>query len=162
MRQKVEQRNKTAQEALSRLMALCSKAEKSSGDARRLLWKWGVPIAEHDAVVAELVRQRFIDDERYAGAFVHEKLRLSGWGPFKIRAALAAKGIDPATIGCAMEQAAPETKQGRLRALLERKMKTTKATSAWDLRGKLARYAQSQGYGYDEIKDAIDSLDIEE
>ena len=96
---------KTPEQALAALMRLCARAEKSQEDARRLMRGWG--LAERDAkgVLAKLVRDRFIDDARYAGAFVREKLRLSGWGEYKIRTALQRKRIDRALIDAALAEA---------------------------------------------------------
>lgn len=80
-------RTKTPDQALASLMRLCARAEKSEGDARRLMRGWGLNDGDAERVLARLVNDRFIDDSRYAGAFVREKMRLSGWGEYKIRAA---------------------------------------------------------------------------
>ena len=74
---------KTPEQALAALMRLCARAEKSQEDARRLMRGWGLAERDAEGVLAKLVRDRFIDDARYAGAFVREKLRLSGWGEYK-------------------------------------------------------------------------------
>ena len=100
-------REKTPEEALSALMRLCARAERSQGDARRLLRGWGIREAEAERIVERLVRERFIDDTRYAEAFVREKLRLSGWGAYKIRTALRRKQIAPETIDAALAQSDP-------------------------------------------------------
>ena len=58
---------------------------------------WGVAEKDAEQVLGRLVRDRFIDDSRYAEAFVREKLRLSGWGEYKIRTALQRKGVSTGT-----------------------------------------------------------------
>ncbi|MFR6633809.1 MAG: regulatory protein RecX [Alistipes onderdonkii] len=72
-------------------------------------------------MLAKLVRDRFIDDARYAGAFVREKLRLSGWGGYKIRTALQRKRIDRALIDATLAEADRSGMDERLRRQLERK-----------------------------------------
>ena len=89
-------RAKTPEQALAALMRLCARAEKSQDDARRLMRGWGLAEREGEQVLARLVRDRFIDDGRYAEAFVRDKLRLSGWGEYKIRTAAAAAGTQDA------------------------------------------------------------------
>ena len=91
---KTGKRAKTPEQALAALMRLCARAEKSQDDARRLMRGWGLAEREGEQVLARLVRDRFIDDGRYAEAFVRDKLRLSGWGEYKIRTALQRKRID--------------------------------------------------------------------
>ena len=70
-------REKTAYEALASLMRLCARAERSSGDALRLMQNWGVSKNEQQEVLQRLINERFIDDRRYAEAFVREKIQLS-------------------------------------------------------------------------------------
>lgn len=151
-------RTKTPEQALAQLMRLCARAEKSSGDALRLMKTWGVDPKAQAAVLGWLVEQRFIDDERYAAAFVREKVRLSGWGAYKIRAALARKGIARPTIEAALAVIDPDMAAGRLAKRLESRMRTLRAATPYDLRGKLLRYGLSLGYDYDAVVDAVARL----
>lgn len=153
-----EKRVKTAEQAFQSLMALCAKAERSSGDARRLMYRWGVAAVEQQAVIDRLIKDRFIDDTRYAEAFVREKLRFSGWGAFKIRATLTGKGIDRQIIEQALAQLNKESMQERLVELLTKKSRTIKAANDYDRRAKLIRYGLSLGYDYDAVGDAVDRL----
>ena len=148
---------KTPEQALAALMRLCARAEKSQEDARRLMRGWG--LAERDAkgVLAKLVRDRFIDDARYAGAFVREKLRLSGWGEYKIRTALQRKRIDRALIDAALAEADRSGMDERLRQL-ERKARTAKYTTQYELKTKLIRYGLSLGYDYETVVEAASGL----
>lgn len=156
-------REKSPEQALASLMRLASRAEKSSGDARRLMRGWGIAPSEAEKILATLTAQGFIDDGRYAAAYTREKLRLSGWGARKIRAALAAKGIRREIIDEALrEHVDPEAQSDRLEKALRRKLPRTKASSPRELRTKLARYALSLGYGYDydAVAEALDKLQI--
>ena len=123
-----KKRDKTPDEALAALMRLCARAEKSEGDARRLMRGWGVAEKDAEQVLGRLVRDRFIDDSRYAEAFVREKLRLSGWGEYKIRTAL------------------------------QRKARTVKYASQYELKTKLIRYGLSLGYDYEAVMDAASAM----
>lgn len=148
-------RAKTPEEALAALMRLCARAEKSTGDALRLMRTWGVEAQAQQAVLAKLLDQRFIDDVRFAEAFVREKLRLSGWGEYKIRTALQRKGIGRETIDRAMQQADPEGMADRLRTQLARKARTVKYTTPYELRTKLMRYGLSLGYDFETVTEAV-------
>lgn len=152
------QKTKTADEALAALMRLCARAEKSSGDAMRLMRTWNVPEADREKVLQKLIGQRFIDDIRYAEAFVREKTRLSGWGAYKIRAALKGKGIAGATIDAALAAVDPAENAGRLRNQLRRKAGAVKFASPYDLKAKLIRYGLSLGYDYEAVLEAASEL----
>lgn len=148
-------RTKTADEACASLMRLCARAERSSGDAMRLMRQWGVDESQRTGVLQRLVAARFIDDERYTEAFVREKINLSGWGTYKIRQALQRKGIDRRTIDAALSSLDSETMRERLTERLSRKMRTVKYSSPYDLRTKLMRHAISLGYDFDTAGDSV-------
>ena len=149
---------KTPEQALAALMRLCARAEKSQEDARRLMRGWGLAERDAEGVLAKLVRDRFIDDARYAGAFVREKLRLSGWGEYKIRTALQSKRIDRALIDAALAEADRSGMDERLRRQLERKARTAKYTTQYELKTKLIRYGLSLGYDYETVVEAASGL----
>lgn len=149
---------KTPEQALAALMRLCARAEKSQEDARRLMRGWGLAERDAEGVLAKLVRDRFIDDARYAGAFVREKLRLSGWGGYKIRTALQRKRIDRALIDAALAEADRSGMDERLRRQLERKARTAKYTTQYELKTKLIRYGLSLGYDYETVVEAVSGL----
>ena len=127
-------RTKTPEQALAALMRLCARAERSEEDARRLMTRWGVAPADRERVLERLRRDRFIDDARYAEAFVRET----------IERALAA--LDAGTA------------RERLADLLRRKVRTTRAATPYELKNKLIRYGLAQGYDYEAVRDAADAL----
>ena len=155
---KTGKRAKTPEQALAALMRLCARAEKSQDDARRLMRGWGLAERDAEGVLAKLVRDRFIDDARYAGAFVREKLRLSGWGEYKIRTALQRKRIDRELIDAALAEADRAGMGERLRRQLERKARTAKYSTQYELKNKLIRYGLSLGYDYETVVEAASGL----
>ena len=151
-------KQKSADEALQSLMRLCARAERSSGDALRLMARWGVPSTERPKVLKRLIDERFIDDRRYADAFIREKINLSAWGEYKIKATLRTKGIDERTISEALSEATSLNSTERLNERLQRKLRTTKAPTAYQLKAKLIRYGASLGYPMDAVIECVESL----
>ena len=149
---------KTPEQALAALMRLCARAEKSQEDARRLMRGWGLAERDAEGVLAKLVRDCFIDDARYAGAFVREKLRLSGWGAYKIRTALQRKGVSKERVDAALSQADRPAMGERLCRQLERKARTAKYSTQYELKTKLIRYGLSLGYDYETVVEAASGL----
>lgn len=153
MEQKVRrvQKTKTPQQALQSLMRMSARSERSSGDALRLMKRWGLTEEDARKVLLRLQSERFIDDARYAEAFVRDKLNLSGWGAYKIKMALRAKGMTKEIID---EVVAPMLADAdmteRLEEIMRRRMRTLKFTSAYDAKMKLIRFAASRGYDIDE------------
>lgn len=150
-----EKRDKTPEQALASLMRLCARAEKAESDALRLMQGWGVaPEAAH-RVLLRLKEERFIDDRRYAETFVREKMRLSGWGEYKIITALRRKKIAREIIDEALSEIDRGNMGERLRTKLESRLRTLKYKSPYDLKCKLIRYALSLGYDYETVTDTV-------
>ena len=153
MEQKVgrTRRTKTADQALQSLMRECARSERSSGDALRLMKRWGVADEDAQKVLARLLSERFIDDSRYAEAFVRDKLNLSGWGAYKIKSALRAKEVSKEIIdevAAQMIEAADMCE--RLEEIMVRRMRTLKYSSPYDAKTKLIRFAASRGFDLDQ------------
>lgn len=140
------------------LMRLCSRAERSSGDAKRLMATWEVPEQDRIGVLRRLKEERFIDDERYATAFVREKVNLNGWGEYKIRSALRRKGIAEDIIARAIREISPEQSTQRLVERLQRKLKIVKYTSLYDLKNKLIRHGIALGFSMETLLPHVEQL----
>ena len=153
-----ERRTKSPEQALASLMRLCARAEKCESDARRLSRGWGIGEEGASRIVERPIRDRFIDDGRYAAAFVREKLRLSGWGEYKIRAALTRKGIDRALIDRELAGFDREGMHERLQAQLARKARTVRQAAPRELKAKLIRYGLSLGYDYGTVIETVSTM----
>ena len=151
-------RPKTAEQALASLMRLCARAERSSGDAMRLMATWMVPEGDRQGVLLRLIKDRFIDDSRYAEAFVREKSNLSAWGEYKIRATLRRKGIADEIINSALQQMPTEQNIERLTERLKRKMRTIKYDTTYQLKTKLIRHALSLGFTMDDVLKCVEEV----
>ncbi len=154
-----ERKTKTAQQALQSLMRLCSRSEKSTGDALRLMRTWGVPEAEQRGVLDKLIADRYIDNRRYAEAYTREKIQLAGWGERKIAMQLRLKGVERETISAVVaELMADDSMAERLHEKLSKKLRTVKAANDYELRGKLLRYALGLGYDYDMAAETVERV----
>lgn len=149
---------KTPEQALAALMRLCARAEKSQEDARRLMRGWG--LAERDAEGgAGQTRPRLLHRRcPLRRGFRARKLRLSGWGEYKIRTALQRKRIDRALIDAALAEADRPAMGERLCRQLERKARTAKYSTQYELKTKLIRYGLSLGYDYETVVEAASGL----
>ena len=98
-------------------------------------------------VLSKLQSDRFIDDARYAEAFVRDKLNLSGWGAYKIKMTLRTKGVSKEVIDEVVAPMIDSTDmKERLEDIMQRKMRTLKFSSPYDAKTKLIRFAVSRGY----------------
>ncbi len=142
---------------LERLQRQCSKAEYCSSDVRRKALKAMEGDSEAASRIVEaLVRERFVDDGRYAAAFSREKSSLQGWGAIKIRFMLRSKGISDEIVSAALEEIDSGKAERKLDKLVSDKARLLEGDPQKRL--KLLKFALGRGYSYDEVEKAIDRL----
>ena len=144
-------KRKTVEQALAVLRRQCARMERSEYDVRRSMMRWQMSSDEMEKVVAQLVAERFVDNARYAKAFVRDKLRFSGWGRKKIVNALRTRQISPQIIASLDSMFESEDEGEKLSELLEKKARQVKAKNRYDLRDKLIRFGLYRGFDLDEL-----------
>lgn len=139
----------TEKEALNLAMKLCSKKEYASGDMLNKLREWELTDESAQKVISGLIREKFIDDRRYARAFVNDKLRFSKWGKIKISYMLRQKGIPADIISETLNSIDTGNYEEILYSELLKKAKTLKAENDYEFRGKLIQFATGRGFEYE-------------
>ena len=124
-------KQKTEQEAYLQLAALCAQAEH----------------CQHEM---------YVDDERYARAFVKDKVRYNKWGRRKVEQALWQKHIDEDIRQRVLDEVEDDEYLAVLRPLLKQKRRSTKAANDYELNQKLVRFALSRGFTFDIIRQCLD------
>lgn len=132
--------------ALAKVMAICSRREQCSSDVSKKLQTWGVGFEDEKKILITLTKENFINEERYAKAFVKDKFNQNKWGKVKIKAHLKVKNIPGIIIGTAVAEIDDAEYLDVLNNLISSHRKTIKAKNMYDLKGKLLRYGLSKGF----------------
>lgn len=148
---------KDLQKVSDRMKALCSRREYCLSDIRKKV----MTLLDGDesgtqAVLDQLVEQKYVDDLRYASAFARDKSSIAGWGEVKIRYMLAAKGISRDIISEALAEIDAQKACGRLEKLISNKARSL--TGDPQIRMKLLRFGLGRGYSYDEVSSVVEQL----
>jgi regulatory protein len=151
----------TEQEAYLQLAALCAQAEHCQQEMRDKMRRWELDETVQNRIVARLVKERYVDDERYARAFVKDKIRYNKWGRRKVQQALWQKRIDADIQQRVLDEIDEKEYLDVLRPLLKQKRKSIKAESDYELNQKLVRFALGRGFGFDIIRQCLDVDDID-
>lgn len=154
----------TEQEAYLQLAALCAQSEHCQQEMRDKMRRWELDDTMQDRIITRLVKERYIDDERYARAFVKDKIRYNKWGRRKVQQALWQKHIDTDVQLRVLDEIDKKEYLDVLRPLLKQKRKSIKAASDYELNQKLVRFALGRGFSFDIIRQClnVDDIDIEE
>ena len=146
----------TEQEAYLQLAALCAQAEHCQQEMRDKMRRWEMAPEVQERVIARLIKERFIDDERYARAFVKDKIRYNKWGRRKVQQGLWMKRINDDIQQRVLNEVDDKEYLAVLKPLLKQKAKSIKAESDYERNQKLVRFAFGRGFTYDIIRQCLD------
>lgn len=116
-----------------------------------------------------LEKEKFIDDRRFAGAYVRDKLRFNGWGKNKISYMLRSLGVEEDIIREALvenyreadirkEPDCPDAGEV-LRKLVENKWKSLKKSEPLQNRKmKVLRFAIGRGFEYSRVLEILQEI----
>ncbi len=149
-------KQKTEQDAYLTLAALCAQAEHCQWEMLEKMRRWELPEEEQARVMQRLVSERYVDDERYARAFVKDKVRYNKWGRRKVEQALWQKHIDDDIRQRVLDEVDDSEYLAVLKPLLQQKRRSTKAANDYELNQKLVRFAVSRGFTFDIIRQCLD------
>ena len=154
----------TEQEAYLQLAALCAQAEHCQQEMRDKMRRWELDETVQNRIIDRLIKERYVDDERYARAFVKDKIRYNKWGRRKVQQGLWQKRIDADIQQRVLDEIDEKEYLDILRPLLKQKRKSIKAESDYELNQKLIRFALGRGFGFDIIRQClnVDDIDIED
>jgi len=151
----------TEQGAYLQLAQLCARAEHCQYELIEKMRRWEMSDEAQARVMQRLVSERYVDDERYARAFVRDKIRYNKWGRRKVEQALWMKHIDDDIRSRALSEIDDEEYLSVLRPLLKQKRRSIKAASDYELNQKLVKFALGRGFTFDIIRQCIDG-DVDE
>jgi len=146
--------------AYDKAALLCSKSEKCSSEIQEKLKLWGLSSEESEPLIEQLIAEKYLDDERFARAYVKDKFRFNHWGKQKIAHMLRAKNIPHEILELAFEEIEEEGYSDQLRKLLTDKEKSTKAKDKYDKRNKLMRFALARGFESNKVYEIFKELGI--
>ncbi len=133
-------------EALHKMRKYCAYQERCHHDARYKLVKMGVYGDLLEAILGQLIEDKFLDEERFARAFARGKFRNNQWGWIKIRLELKRRKINDYLITKAREEITDDEYRDVLHALLTKKKDQLSPGTGLELHNKLFRFAQQKGF----------------
>lgn len=135
-------------EIMTKMERFCAFQERCEKDVRRKLTSFHLSESQEDMVVKLLKDNHFLDENRYAEAFVRGKVRV-GWGRQKIVAALRAKDIPSEFIDRHCFAIPAADYEATLRKAIEKWRRTHPDETPNS--PKLVRHLLSKGYAMGEV-----------
>ena len=135
-------------EIRQRIYKYCAYQDRSAKEVREKLKALTCPDEKISALIEELEAGNFIDEARFARAFVRGKFRFKKWGRMKIKMALGAKGISAVVAETIMnEELKGEEYEKIKQKLIEKKSKELADLPERERKIKLKQFLFRKGYG---------------
>ncbi|MCZ2458393.1 MAG: RecX family transcriptional regulator [Chitinophagales bacterium] len=145
----------TAEQALQKLRHFCGYQERCHQDVKEKLFQLGVKRSEHDRIIATLIEETYLNEERFAMAFARGKFRMNEWGRVKIKAELKKKKISDYCIRKAMNQIDEKEYRQLLKKLAEKKYASLKNDQYLVRKKKTMDYLLQKGFESPLISEAL-------
>jgi regulatory protein len=141
----------TSPEVLKRKMeSYCAYQERCQQEVRSKLYELGGYTKDIEQLIAELIEQNFLNEERFAIAYAGGKFRIKKWGKIKIISELKFRHISAYCIKKALQQIDEDDYKKTLMEVLNKKNANfAKASSMQKM--QLAKFAMSKGFEPDLI-----------
>jgi regulatory protein len=128
------------------IMQYCAKAEHCTQDVVFKLRSWNVEEEEVESILERLQSENFLNDARYAKAYVNDKWKLDHWGKKKIRHQLFLKNIDDKLLEGPLSAIDEEEYKSELASQLLKKESELPGNDPQQLVTKLYNFAVSRGF----------------
>ncbi len=146
---------------LKKAQKYCAYQERCQWEMERKLKDWQVDEEIIDQVIAELIMQNFINEERFAYQFAGGKFRIKHWGKLKIKAELKMRQISKYSINKALEGIRDEEYLLTLQNLISKKGKEIQVKNKFEKTQKIAQYLYSKGFENELIWNNLKSIENE-
>ncbi len=148
----------TKEQALQKLKHYCAYQERCHSEVKEKLYNLGVWKKDHDEIIANLIEEKYLDEERFAIAFAGGKSRIKQWGRVKIRYELKQKQVSEYSIKKALKQIDEEEYRKMLATLAKQKYASLK-NEQWLIRKKKTiDHLLQKGYELPLVNEIVGSI----
>lgn len=148
----------TKEQALQKLRQYCGYQERSHYEVQQKLYGLGIRKQDHDEIIAALVEEDYLNEERFAKAFAGGKFRMKDWGRKKIYYALKEKRVSEYSIKQAIKEIDEEEYRKNLLELAEEKYAALKHEQYLIRKRKTIDYLLQKGYENDLVLKVVNGL----
>ncbi len=136
----------TPAQALLKAQSSCAYQERCQQEMRDKLYEWGLYSDAVENIIADLITDNFLNEERFAKSYAGGKFRIKKWGKIKIKIELKKRKISEYCIKKAMEEISDKDYIKTIKQLIEKKSKEIKGGKVQIRNYKISQYIISKGF----------------
>ncbi len=131
---------------LKKICSFCTYQERTQDEVRKKLSEWKVFSEEAEEIIAWLILENFINEERFAKIFAGGKFRIKNWGKRKIIFELKSRKLSPYCIQSALREISDEDYKEKIGVLIKKKSIGLIESNSLIKKQKIANYLITKGY----------------
>jgi len=143
---KKHQKSLTSKEAKLKAAHYCAYQERSQKEVRNKLYEYGLYKDEVEEIISDLVVEGYINEERFARAYVGGKFRMKKWGRIKILQGLKQHNISNYCLNKGLEEIDEDDYRATIQSLIDKKADTLESFEGYSLKKKLVSYMTQKGF----------------
>lgn len=147
--------NQAIKKILAKMASYCAYQERCQQDVRMKLKEFMLQAEEIDFVIYWLVKEKFINETRFAQSFVRGKFNSNKWGKSKIKSHLKAKDINDKITEIALREIDDEDYEQLIKKLVNTKKTSLKTTDKLAVSKKVSNYLLQKGFEYEDFKNFL-------
>lgn len=136
----------TPEQALQKLKHYCAYQERCHSEVKEKLYSLGIRKNEHDSIIASLIEDDYLNEERFAIAFAGGKFRIKQWGKIKIKNELRQRQVSDYSIKKALQQIKESEYSAMLKKLAKEKYASLKEEQPLIRKKKTIDYLLQKGF----------------
>ena len=148
----------TNEQALQKLRFYCRYQQRCQSEIKEKLFELGINKKDHDQLIAELIKENCLNDDRFAAAFVSGRFKMKQWGRKKIEKGLREKRISDEIAQKALEQINKTEYATVLNKLAKERYASLKQEQYLIRKKKTMDYLIQKGYETHLVRDVINNL----
>ena len=149
----------TKDQALQKLKHYCAYQERCHNEVKEKLYNLGVWKKEHDEIIATLIEENYLNEERFAIAFAGGRFRIKQWGRVKIKYELKQKQVSDYCIRKALAAIDDDDYEKAAQKLFDEKLRALKSEkNVFIKKRKLQDHLMQKGYEADIIRGMIGKM----
>ena len=145
----------TKEQALQKLRHYCGYQERCHSEVKEKLYSLGIFKNEQDAIIATLIEEGYLDEERFAVAFAGGKFRVKKWGRVKIKYELKQKQVSEYSIKKALQQIKEDDYRDVLKKLINEKNASLKNEQPLVRKKKTIDYLLQRGFETELVREMV-------
>jgi len=148
----------TLEEAKKKLEHYCAYQERSHFQVEKKLREMRMIPEAVDLIILHLINENFLNEERFANAYVRGKFYYKDWGKNKIRQGLKQHFIHQKLIEKSLQQIDIEDYNRTIKKLITKKISDYKTKKAYELKQKITGFLLQKGYAYSEFSNLLNEM----